>query len=126
MTKFDSYKTAKRWLCVLEEELPKQLTPATWLNYANARLNRCAAVRANQKLEIRQSLCTIANNTTVQDKIVFIQLLHQELPGGQHNVMMEKQVSTELLTLSQKKTRIFIHTTVGQRLYLSDFLEKIK
>ena len=36
MTKFDAFKTAKRWLCVLEEELLIQLTPTTWFKRANA------------------------------------------------------------------------------------------
>ena len=36
MTKFDGSGTAERWLYILEEELPEQFTPATWLKRANA------------------------------------------------------------------------------------------
>lgn len=36
MTKFDGFGTAERWFCVLEEELPKQLSFATWLKCGNA------------------------------------------------------------------------------------------
>ena len=72
MTKFDSSKTTKRWFCILEEELPKQLTPATWLKLVKAQLDGRPAVWANQTPEVRQIFRITANNTTVEDKNAFI------------------------------------------------------
>ena len=76
MTKFDGFGTAKRWLCILKKELPKQLTFSTWLKRANAWLQKRKPLWADQTPEVRQILCSTVNNTTVEDKNAFIQFLH--------------------------------------------------
>lgn len=40
---FNGFKTAKRWLCILEKKLSKKLTSAIWLKQTNAQLDRQAA-----------------------------------------------------------------------------------
>ena len=101
ITKFDGSGTAERWLGVLEEELPKDLTPATWLKQANTRLDGCAAAWADRTPEIKRILRL--TSATTDDKDVFIRLLCQEFAGNQSDVMTEEQASTELTTLSQKE-----------------------
>ena len=102
MTKFDGSGTAERWLYILEEELPEQLTPATWLKRANARLDGRAAAWADRTPEVKRILRAI-NNATTEDKETFVRLLCQEFPGNQNDVMTEEQASTELSILSQKE-----------------------
>ena len=58
---------------------------------------------ADQTPKITQILRITANNITVEDKNAFIQLLHQEFPGDQNDMMTEEQANTELLILSQKE-----------------------
>lgn len=103
MTIFDGSEIAEQWLCILKEELPKQLTPATWLKPANAQLDERAGMWAKQTSEIKQIFRITANNTTVENKNAFIQVLHYEFPSDQNDVMTEEQTSAELLTLSQRK-----------------------
>ena len=102
--KFDGSGIAEQWLYILEEELSKQLSPATWLKRANAQLDRCATAWADRTLEIKRILYTI-NNTTTKDKETFIRLLYQEFPRNQNNVITEEQASIKLSILSQKKDK---------------------
>ena len=78
MTKFDSSGAGERWLCVLKEELPEELTPVTWLKQTNTRLERRAAALADRTPEVKRILRTTINNATTEDKNAFIQLLFQE------------------------------------------------
>lgn len=39
----------------------------------------------------------------MKDKEIFVRLLYQEFSGNQNNMIIEKQVNKELLTLLQKK-----------------------
>lgn len=62
----------------------------------------------------------------MKDKEIFVQLLYQEFSDNQNNMIMEKQISKELLTLFQKKIITFMHIVIKQKTYLSQFLERIK
>ncbi len=103
MTKFDGSGTAERWFCILKKELPEELTPVTWLKWANAWLDRRAAALADRTPEVKRILRITINNATTEDKDAFIRLLCQEFPGNQNDMVPEEQASTELSTLSQKK-----------------------
>ena len=79
MTKFDGSSAASRWLRVLEEELPDQLSPVTWLKRADARLDGRAAAWAERTPEVIRILSErTIGNATAEDKDTFIRLLSQE------------------------------------------------
>ena len=102
MMKFDGSSAASRWLRVLEEESPDQLSPATWLKRAYARLDGRAAAWAEQTPEVIRIFSDRAiNNATTKDKDTFIRLLSQEFPGNQSNVITEERASTELSSLTK-------------------------
>ena len=104
MTKFDGSSAASRWLRVLEEELPDQLSPVTWLKRADARLDGRAAAWAERTPEVIRILSErTIGNATAEDKDMFIRLLSQEFPGNQSNVITEERASTELSSLTQKE-----------------------
>ena len=104
MTKFDGSSAASRWLCVLEEELPDQLSLVTWLKQADARLDGRVAAWAERTSEVIRILSErTIGNATAEDKDTFIRLLSQEFPGNQSNVITEERASTELLSFTQKK-----------------------
>ncbi len=76
MTKFDGSFTTSQWLRILKEELAGTLSPSTWLERADARLEGRAASWAERMPEVVRILAVdniIA--ATVEDKNTFIQLL---------------------------------------------------
>lgn len=104
MTKFDGTGAARRWLRILKEELAGPLSPGTWLERADARLDGRAASWAERTPEI---ICIFSDkgieNATVEDKNKFVQLLLQEFPGDSCNVITGEQASSGLSSLSQKE-----------------------
>lgn len=104
MTKFDGTWAASRWIRVLKEELTGQLSPGTWLERADSRLEVQAASWAETTPKIIRilSINTI-ENATIEDKNTFIQLLLQEFPGNSRDAITDEQASTALLSLSQKE-----------------------
>lgn len=104
MTKFDGTGAARRWLRILKEELAGPLSPGTWLERADARLDGRAASWAERTPE---NICIFSDkgieNATVEDKNTFVQLLLQEFPGDSRNVITDEGASRELSSLSQKE-----------------------
>ena len=104
MTKFDGSSAASRWLRVLKEELAGQLSPGTWLERADARLEGRAASWAERTPEVIRILADENLGTaTVEDKNTFIQLLIQEFPGDSRDVITDEKASAELSSLAQKE-----------------------
>lgn len=104
MTKFDGSSAANRWLRVLKEELAGQLSPGTWLERADARLEGRAASWAERTPEVIRILADENIGTaTIQDKNTFIQILVQEFPGDSRDAITDERASAELLSLAQKE-----------------------
>lgn len=104
MTKCDGSFAASRWLRILKEELTGQLSPSTWLERADARLESRAASWAERKPEVVRILAVDnIGAATVEDKNTFIQLLIQEFPGDSRNVITHEKASAELSNLAQKE-----------------------
>ncbi len=104
MTKFDGSFAASRWLRILKEELAGPLSPRTWLERADARLESRAASWAERTPEVVRTLAVdnIAA-ATVEAKNTFIQLLIQEFPGDSHDIITDEKASAELSNLAQKE-----------------------
>lgn len=104
MTKFDGSSAASRWLRVLKEELAGPLSPGTWLERADARLEGRPASWVEQTPEVIRILADENLETaTVEDKSTFIQLLIQEFPSDSRNVITDEKASAELSSLAQKE-----------------------
>lgn len=104
MTKFDGSFAASRWLPILKEELAGPLSPSTWLERADSRLEGRAASWAERTPEVVRILAVdnIAA-ATAEDKNTFIQLLIQEFPGDSRDVITDEKANAELSNLAQKE-----------------------
>lgn len=69
----------------------------------NARINGRAAAWTDKTPKVVRILYITFNNATAEDKKAFVQILCQEFPGNQSDVLSDEQASTELSTLSQKE-----------------------
>ena len=104
ITKFDGSSAASQWLRVFKEELAGQLSPGTWLKWADARLKGRASSWAERTSEVIWILIDKNLGTaTVGDKNTFIQLLIQEFSSGSCDVITDEKASAELSLLAQKE-----------------------
>ena len=92
MTKYDGSFAASRWLRILKEELTGQLSPGTWLERADARLEGRATSWAERTPEVVRILAVDnIGAATVEDKNTFIQLLIQEFPDDSYDVITDEK-----------------------------------